>query len=121
MTETANNYIKGQEAGVLGLVPRHAADIKPQCPWCKTTNINGKKAIVCPVWPEHTMIEAVTKPDVEREDEWRGVNLTRFPVNVFNTKRYFNPKAHLAAKDPYRMTTPVSHKIDDWAVKYGTK
>ena len=59
--------------------------------------------------------------DVEREDEWRGVNLTRFPVNVFNTKRYFNPKAHLAAKDPYRMTTPVSHKIDDWAVKYGTK
>lgn len=81
----------------------------------------GKPAIVCSVWPEHTTIEAVVKPDKQREDEWRGVNLSRQPVNVFNMRRYFNPKAHLAAKDPYRMTTPVSHKIDAWAVKYGTK
>ena len=48
----------------------------------------GKAAIVCSVWPEHTTIEAVVKPDKQREDEWRGVNLSRQPVNVFNMRRY---------------------------------
>ena len=61
------------------------------------------------------------KPNVELEDQWRGANLDRYPVNVFRIDRYFNPKAHLAAKDPFRMTTPVSHKIDGWVEKYGTK
>lgn len=95
--------------------------IAPQCPWCKTTKVGGFNAIICSVWPAHNALEHHTEHLGPNEDEWRGIDLDREPVDVFDMDRYLNEKAYLAAKDPFRMTTPVSDKIDKWRAKYGTK
>merc|ERR1712212_1016271 len=105
-------------------VTKHLAvkpDIKAQCPWCKETKIKGVRAIVCSVWPSHSALEGIHKPHIQHEDEFRGADLRGAPVDVFNIKRYQNQKAYLNAKDPYRMTTPISHKVEIWRHKYGVK
>ena len=54
-------------------------------------------------------------------DHWRPVDTRRMLPDVFRPDRYFNPKEYLNTIDPWRKTTPVSHKIIKWTKKYGTK
>ena len=86
----------------------------------KRIQVHGNKAILCSVWPDHNVVIRGTKP-TDGEDIYRGIDTRREPVDVFRMNRYINPKSYLAAKDEYRMTTPVSDKIDGWRKKYGTK
>merc|ERR1711990_325415 len=99
---------------------RSEAEIKPKCPWCKLTRIEGEPAILCSVWPSHNVVIRGTRPE-DGEDLWRGINTSREPVDVFRFERYLNNKSFINAKDHFRMTTPVTNKIEGWRKKYGTK
>merc|ERR1719402_1074657 len=100
---------------------------KIQCPRCKETTANGYPAIVCPVWPDHNWTYSADKiygggnktSKMHPEDDWRVVDTRRMPPDVFRPDRYFNSKEYLNARDPWRMTTPVTHKIPGWIKKYG--
>ena len=119
--ELAAYEVQNRELGAsTDMLPRKTK-IAPQCPWCKITKVGGFNAIICSVWPDHNALEQHTEHLGPNEDEWRGIDLDREPVDVFDMDRYLNEKAYLAAKDPFRMTTPVSDKIDKWRAKYGTK
>ena len=119
--EIAAYEVQNRELGANTDMLERKSKIAPQCPWCKTTKVGGFNAIICSVWPAHNVIEQHTEHLGPNEDEWRGIDLAREPVDVFDMDRYLDEKAYLAAKDPFRMTTPVSDKIDKWRVKYGTK
>jgi len=117
---------------------QHSTWGRVQCPWCKESTIAGKPAITCAVWPHHNW---TYKPDVLQSKTTSGseglkviephqpdpmgqtrvVDTRRMPPDVFRTDRYFHPKEYLHAVDPYRKTTPVSHKINFWKKKYGTE
>ena len=119
--EIAAYEVQNRELGANTDLLRRKTKIAPQCPWCKTTKVGGFNAIICSVWPGHNALEQHTEHLGANEDEWRGIDLAREPVDVFDMDRYLDEKAYLAAKDPFRMTTPVSDKIDKWRAKYGTK
>ena len=119
--ELAAYEVQNRELGANTDMLERKSKIAPQCPWCKTTKVGGFNAIICSVWPAHNVLEQHTEHLGPNEDEWRGIDLAREPVDVFDMDRYLDEKAYLAAKDPFRMTTPVSDKIDKWRVKYGTK
>jgi len=119
--ELAAYEVQNRELGTSTDKLARKSKIAPQCPWCKTTKVGGFNAIICSVWPGHNVLEQHTEHLGANEDEWRGIDLDREPVDVFDMDRYLNEKAYLAAKDPFRMTTPVSDKIDKWRAKYGTK
>ena len=119
--EIAAYEVQNRELGANTDLLERKTKIAPQCPWCKITKVGGFNAIICSVWPGHNALEHHTKHLGSNEDEWRGIDLAREPVDVFDMDRYLDEKAYLAAKDPFRMTTPVSDKIDKWRAKYGTK
>ena len=57
-----------------------------------------------------------------QDEKWRVIDTRRIPADPFTRPdRYFDKKMHLGATDPWRMTTPVTHKVAGWAAKYGTK
>ena len=58
--------LKGVETTVQHREPVMKHEIAPQCPWCKTTTIGGLKAIVCPVWPSHSVVEMVNTPSTAK-------------------------------------------------------
>ncbi|CBY36942.1 unnamed protein product [Oikopleura dioica] len=132
----------GREPGMINHVGKGHTDIKSakKCPWCKETTVGDRAAIVCSVYPTHNWIYSADsypfgqshwnkKSKLHEEDKnrhqdekWRVIDTRRIPADPFTRPdRYFDKKMHLGATDPWRMTTPVTHKIVGWAAKYGTK